>query len=114
MRFATGAALLISLILSGSSPLLAESDNQPTSGTKYDRKTGNRYNWSTDSQGETTVKGRNTQTGSTWKTVVEQDGDMRGRDADGNSWKYNATTDRYYNSGTGETRTGKGRNRRSY
>lgn len=71
---------------------------------KYDYKTGNSYNTTKNYDGSTTVRGRNLQTGSTWKTTIESDGDMKGTDSDGNRWKYNSSNKTYLNYGTGEMR----------
>jgi|GEM_PF-4423231 len=73
-------------------------------GSTYDWQSGNSYSWSTDASGTTTVDGYNLDTGSTWQTNIESDGDMSGYDSDSNYWEYDKSTGTYYNYGTGETR----------
>jgi hypothetical protein len=72
----------------------------------YDGATNSRYQTTKDYDGGATVTGTNFETGSTWKTKIEKDGDMNGTDADGNRWRYNSGTDSYMNYGTGEMRHG--------
>lgn len=76
--------------------------------SSYDWQTGNMYNTTQDSMGNTDVNGMNTHTGSTWNTTIEQNGDMHGVDSDHNYWNYNNATGYYHNFGTGETCIGKG------
>lgn len=59
------------------------------------------------------MNGYNYNTGSTWKTQIEPDGDMRGYDADGNYWRYNSDSGSYWNS-DGTTCFGKGAARTCY
>lgn len=68
---------------------------------------GNRYTTSTDVYGNTQVQGRNVYTGSTWRNTIESDGDQRGIDSNGNSWRYDAQSGFYSNS-NGKTCFGKG------
>lgn len=74
----------------------------------YDYRSGNVYNTEQNSDGSTDVRGYNLNTGSSWKTTIESDGDQRGYDSDGNYWKYNNSTGSYTNFGTGEFCTGRG------
>lgn len=104
-------ALLLAVCLA--TPLMVKAEgydsygySKPSSGYKYDWKTGNSYNWNTNSTGETRVQGINTKTGSMWNTTIENDGDMKGFDSKGNYWNYNSKSDSYYNYGTGEQRIG--------
>lgn len=89
--------------------------SQPNPGqTTYSRdRNGNRYVTTPNYSGGATVRGSNVNTGARWRTEIEPDGDMRGRDADGNSWRYNQSTGRYTNS-DGTTCAGKGASRRCY
>ena len=73
-------------------------------GSKTDLRTGNHYSWTTDADGTTRVRGTNFQTGSTWTTTIEPDGDQRGTDKNGNQWRYNRSSKTYDNYGTGEHR----------
>lgn len=75
---------------------------------EYDWRTGNSYNTYDNSDGSTTTYGRNIYNGNSWTNQTEADGNQRGRDADGNHWKYDADTTRYYNYGTGKTCSGTG------
>lgn len=84
------------------------------SGYKYDPKTGNSYNYSTDSQGTTTVRGSNLGTGSNWTNIIDKKGNQRGIDSNFNNWTYNAATGNYYNYGTGKSCYGKGSLRQCY
>ena len=71
--------------------------------TKYDYKTGTWYTSSSTYNG-TTVKARNSRTGSTWTTTYEDNGNMKGTDSKGNRWTYKKSTGTYHNYGTGEYR----------
>lgn len=86
----------------------------PQSSYTYDRQSGNRYTTTTNPDGSAEVRGNNYQTGARWRTTIDADGQQRGTDADGNRWKYNPTTGRYYNYGTGQTCTGTGNRRTCY
>lgn len=81
---------------------------------EYDWRTGNSYNTTDNGDGSTTTRGNNYNNGSTWTNTTERDGDQRGRDANGNSWTYDAQSGRYFNYGTGKTCTGSGKNRTCY
>lgn len=74
----------------------------------YDWKTGNSYSTSQNIDGSTTVRGSNLSNGSTWTTTIEKDGTQRGRDTDGNYWKYNGDSGSYINYGTGKSCFGTG------
>lgn len=70
----------------------------------YDHNTGNTYFYDTYLDGSTSVRGYNFNTGSTWNTTIDKDGNMRGTDSQGNQWNYNESTGTYYNYGTGDMR----------
>lgn len=92
-------------------PVLAQFDDHPQAHTEYDWRTGNRYEIEHHDDAfeqDTHVKGYNVQTGSSWETTIDDDGDMRGRDADGNSWRYDEGSSLYQNYGTGKTCVGRG------
>lgn len=80
----------------------------------YDWRSGSRYTTERNYDGTYTVRGSNLREGSRWRTEIQQDGTMRGTDADGNRWRYDATTGVYRNLGTGVTCRGEGRRRRCY
>ncbi len=89
----------------------AQFDDHPQSHTEYDWRTGNRYEIEHHDDAfeqDTHVKGYNLHTGSSWETTIDDDGDMRGRDADGNSWRYDESSSLYQNYGTGKTCVGRG------
>jgi hypothetical protein len=92
--------LLATLLLV--TPALAQS------GYKYDWQSGNSYNWYRQPDGSTQVHGYNYQTGSTWDSTIRPNGDMRGRDSQGNIWQYNESSGFYQNYGTGRTCIGHG------
>lgn len=83
-------------------------------GSSYDWRSGNSYSWTRNSDGSTDVNGWNLRTGSSWRTTIEPDGDMRGTDSHGNSWTYDNSTGYYHNFGTGKTCFGKGALRTCY
>lgn len=103
------AVLSVGLFLGLAPCADAQSNNrsQAQSGRTYDPQTGNTYNWRRNSDGSTTVRGSNLQTGSTWTNRVESNGNQRGTDSDGNMWRYNATTGTYTNT-NGRICTGRG------
>lgn len=80
---------------------------QPDSGSTYDWRSGNRYSWRRNSDGSTTLRGFNAETGSTWRQTIEPNGDQRGVDSRGNYWRYNDRTGYYWNS-DGTICTGRG------
>ena len=84
------------------------------SGMSHDRQSGNTYRWHRDYFGNTTVRGSNLRTGSTWSTTIEPDGSMSGTDADFNSWTYDRDSGNYFNYGTGRTCFGRGQWRQCY
>ncbi|MDP1873682.1 hypothetical protein [Phenylobacterium sp.] len=75
--------------------------------TTYDYQSGNVYRTTPSYGGSTTVRGSNLNTGSTWTTRVDPNGNMRGTDASGNLWQYNSQTGSYISS-DGTTCIGKG------
>jgi hypothetical protein len=83
---------LVVALVALSAPAAAESDFY------RDWRSGNTYNIERDDDGTVTVYGRNYNTGSRWRNVIEPDGDQRGVDSNGNRWRYNSTTGRYQNS----------------
>lgn len=74
--------------------------------TKYDSNTGNSYNVNQYGN-QTHVDGYNANTGSQWHTDIDNQGNMRGTDKDGNYWTYNDSTGSYINS-NGTTCIGRG------
>jgi hypothetical protein len=94
--------------------ILAFSCSLVYAGSSYDWQSGNSYNYSTDSFGNTNIRGHNYKTGSNWNTTVKPDGSMNGRDGEGNYWRYNSGSGYYYNYGTGKTCVGKGASRYCY
>jgi hypothetical protein len=83
------AAIL--LVICASTPALAQS------GSYYDYRNGNMYNWNTGPSG-THVFGNNFNTGSTWQNNIMPNGNQNGIDSGGNFWNYNAATGSYMNS----------------
>src|SRR5262249_33703509 len=81
---------------------------RPTSGSTFDWRSGNMYNWNRESDGTTQVHGHNINTGSMWRTTIEPDGSQHGFDADFNYWRYNAGSKMYINFGTGKMCFGEG------
>jgi hypothetical protein len=104
---------LIVVVFSMTTPAFAEFPygEHPQQHTEYDWESGNRYQIEHHNnfiEQDTHIKGYNFNTGSQWETTIDRDGDMRGRDADGNSWKYDERSGFYQNYGTGKTCIGKG------
>lgn len=95
-------------------PLTQPQQLYPQTNYTYDRQSGNRYSTTINPDGSAEVRGNNYQNGTRWRTTIDADGQQRGTDADGNRWKYNPTTGRYYNYGTGQTCTGTGARRTCY
>ena len=86
-------------------------DPHPPIHTEYDWRSGNQYvieHHNDAFEQDTHIQGHNLNTGSTWDTTIDNDGDMRGHDADGNAWQYNEGSGLYQNFGTGKTCIGKG------
>ena len=77
------------------------------SGSTYDWRTGNSYQWSHNSDGSTRVNGSNGRNGTMWNQTIQPNGDQRGVDSRGNSWQYNNSSGNYSN-GNGKMCTGKG------
>jgi len=77
------------------------------SGSTYDWRSGNHYNWNRNLDGSTNVRGHNYNTGSSWNQTIMPNGDQRGTDSDGNTWHYNNNSGIYWNS-NGATCWGKG------
>ena len=78
------------------------------SGSTYDYRSGNSYNWRRNYDNSITVNGYNARTGSTWRNNIKANGDMNGVDKRGNYWNYNSRTKSYTNFGTGKTCYGTG------
>lgn len=76
--------------------------------SRYDYRTGNYYTVTPTYGGGARVQGMNIKNGTTWSNTVDQRGNQRGYDANGNYYNYNADTGTYMNFGTGKTCTGKG------
>lgn len=108
--------LVLAAISFLASPTLAQFEH-PQSHTEYDWRTGNRYQVEHHNdifEQDTHIRGSNIYTGSRWETTIDNDGDMRGRDADGNSWQYDSGSRSYQNVGTGKTCVGSGPARTCY
>ncbi|MEM7177208.1 MAG: hypothetical protein AAF503_05850 [Pseudomonadota bacterium] len=73
-----------------------------------DFSTGNSYRVTPKFGGGARIQGYNYHTGRSWNQTIDQNGSMRGRDADGNHWNYNSGTGAYHNFGTGRSCFGKG------
>ena len=101
---------ILALVLIVGVPVATQAQSYGSSGygSTYDWQSGNSYNWNTDSQGNTQLRGFNLNTGSMWNQTIEPDGDQRGSDSQGNYWTYDNQTGNYFNFGTGRTCTGKG------
>ena len=78
----------------------------PQNYTTYDPTTGNNYQVQRGYD-QTQVYGENANTGSTWQTTIQNNGDMHGVDSEGNSWNYNRLSGVYSNS-SGVICTGSG------
>lgn len=65
--------------------------------TTYDWQTGNSYTTTVNGT-NTTVRGFNTNTGSTWNSTIDANGNQRGTDSRGNVWQHNKATKTYINS----------------
>jgi hypothetical protein len=81
-------------------------------GFKCDYATGNCYQ-TNNFNGTTRVYGNNMQNGTNWNTTIQQNGNMRGTDSDGNMWNYNAQS-KIYSSSDGTTCYGEGASRNCY
>ena len=75
--------------------------------TKYDYSTGNNYQIC-QNNGNTTVRGSNLRTGSTWNQTQRSNGSYSGQDSSGNFYSGNNNTGFYNNLGTGKTCFGTG------
>lgn len=98
------AALLLAL------PALADDPYYTTPKTTYDWSTNSSYTTTYGYDGAATVSGSNINTGATWNTTIDKQGNQRGTDADGNLWQYNKATGSYINS-NGKVCIGKGATR---
>ena len=76
-------------------------------GHAYDARSGNSYMCSKQGE-ELHLTGFNAETGNRWNTYFSANGDMRGVDAGGNSWRYTASNAVYDNYGTGRRCVGTG------
>ena len=85
-----------------------------SSGSIYDWRNGNNYITSKSPSGYTEINGFNSRTGKTWSTTIAPNGNMRGRNKNGNYWIYDSGTGYYINPGTGTTCIGKGYARRCW
>lgn len=93
--------------------LLFMASNTFAASYEHDWRSGNSYSTTDNADGGATIRGRN-RSGDTWTTTIENDGDQRGRDANGNYWTYDSKNGRYFNFGTGESCYGNGVARRCY
>ena len=75
----------------------------PSSGSAYDRQSGNSYYWSRGPDGSTNIRVYNTRTEVRWNRTIKPNGDQNGWDSRGNYWQYNSGTGYYHNYGTGRT-----------
>lgn len=66
-------------------------------GSTYDWRTGNSYQ-TFSYGGQTHVYGFNGNTGSSWNTTIQRNGNMNGFDSSGNYWNYNRGSNSYWNS----------------
>src|SRR5262245_50701343 len=107
MRFLRKLALSTVLLALLTSPASAQWGQTPRSGSNYDWRNGNMYNWNQTPDGSTNVRGFNTNTGSQWNTTIKPNGDMQGMDSKGNLWQYNQNSGSYLNS-NGTVCVGKG------
>ena len=81
--------------------------------SKYDYSTGNNYQIC-DNGGQTTIRGNNLMTGSTWSQTQNSNGSYFGQDSGGNYYNGNNKTGYYNNMGTGKTCYGTGAFRSCY
>lgn len=74
---------------------------------------GNAYETYDNGLGDTTTRGSNLDTGSTWESTASANGDQRGTDKNGDSWQYRESDGFYskFGSGGGTVCSGKGANR---
>ncbi len=89
---------MLKLVLAGLVTLLLATPAVAQSGSYYDWRSGNRYNWNHNFDGSTDVRGSNVNNGSQWRQTIMPNGDQRGIDSRGNSWRYNNSTGSYWNS----------------
>lgn len=80
----------------------------PSSGSAYDRQSGNSYYWSRAPDGSMNIQGYNTRTEARWNRTIKPNGDQSGWDSRGNYWQYDSETGYYHNYGTGRTCFGRG------
>lgn len=78
---------------------------------EYDWKSGNSYWTQPNANGGATVRGYNFKESSSWSTTIDQNGNQRGWDANGNYWQYNNRSGAYFNYGTGKNCFGTGAGR---
>jgi hypothetical protein len=76
-------------------------------GSTYDWRSGNWYQWNRGMDGSTNVRGFSATKGTQWNTTIQPNGDMRGTDGRGNLWNYNSHTGTYWNT-DGTFCTGRG------
>jgi hypothetical protein len=86
----------------------------PQSGSTFDWRSGNLYNWHGDSTGTTHINGFNSRSGTTRDSQVESNGNQSGRDSAGNYGNYNSSNGRDRNFWTGKTCFGSGAARHCY
>ncbi len=106
---------MITRLLIGSLMLVCSSTAlwAQSAGTTFDPRTGNTYRWMRNPDGSTYIQGTNPYTGSQWNNNIEPNGNMQGRDANGNPWNYNKDTNTYRNS-DGTFCVGQGASRRCF
>lgn len=99
------------MIFSAAAVLLAASAHSAFAGCDY---TGNCYSTYGNARSGYNTYGNNLNTGSTWSSHTDPNGNQRGYDSSGNAWNYNAQTGSYYNYGTGRSCSGFGASRTCY
>ncbi|HEY2178560.1 MAG TPA: hypothetical protein VGH15_08255 [Caulobacteraceae bacterium] len=71
--------------------------------TSYDPATHERVTYSLDRWSGGFIEGVNTQTRKSWRADIRPDGSMKGKDVDGDAWKYDHRARLYTNLATGRT-----------
>ena len=77
--------------------------SRSTPTTTYDPATRERVTYSIDRLTGGYIEGVNTETRKSWHADIRPDGSMRGKDSDGDSWKYDRRAKLYTNLTTGKT-----------
>lgn len=85
--------------------LLLSSGQLFAAGYTYNPVTGSIHHTYENHDGSSTTDGYNTNTGAAWNITTDPNGNMRGRDSDGNYWSYDNGTGTYYNYGNSEPKS---------